>query len=36
MADKLKSHNFEVVVENGIEDNEVVMNGEVRGIYGRE
>ena len=36
MTDKLKSHNFEVVVKNGGEDNELVMNGEVRGIYGRE
>ena len=25
MTDKLKSHNFEVVVKNGGEDNEVVM-----------
>ena len=36
MTDKLKSQNFEVVVKNGGEDNEVVMNGVVRGVNDRE
>ena len=36
MTNKLKPHNFEVMVKNGGEDNEVVMNGEVGGIDGRE
>ena len=36
MTDKLKSHNFEVVIKNGIEDNEEVMNGELGGIDDRE
>ena len=36
MTDKLKPHNFEVVVKNGSADNEVVMNGEVGDIDGRE
>ena len=36
MTDKLKSQNFEVVVKNGGEDNEVVMNGVVRGVNDRK
>ena len=36
MTDKLKSHNFEVVIKNGGEDNEKEMNGGLGGVDEQE